>query len=67
MEGAGESERDDAEAVGAVGHVLGQAEEVERGQRDGGAVARQGADQTAEERLQRHPKPLPQSGKREPF
>jgi hypothetical protein len=66
MDGAHEPERDDAEAVGAVGHVLGQAEEVERGQRDGGAVARQGADEAAdeagngdEEPLQRHPHPLP--------
>jgi hypothetical protein len=62
MDGAHEPERDDAEAVGAVGHVFGQAEEVERGQRDGGAVAREGADEAADEAsygdedpLQRHP------------
>jgi hypothetical protein len=73
MDGAHEPERDDAEAVGAVGHVLGQAEEVERWQRDGGAVAREGADEAADEAgygdedpLQRHPNPLP-SGQQGPF
>jgi hypothetical protein len=73
MDGAHEPERDDAEAVGAVGHVLGQAEEVERGQRDGRPVARQGADEAADEarygdedRLERHPNPLP-SGQQGPF
>jgi hypothetical protein len=46
-----------SKAVGAFGHVPGQAEEVERGQRAGRAVARQGADEARygdEELLQPH-------------
>jgi len=64
MDGTSEPERDDAEAVGAVGHVLRKAGELERRQRDGGAVACEGADEAADEAsygdedsLKRHPEP----------
>ncbi len=56
-DGANEPERDDAQAVGAVGRVLGEAEELEGGQRDGGSVASQGADEARygdEDGLQPH-------------
>jgi hypothetical protein len=46
---ADEPERDDAQPVRAVGHVLRQAEEAERRQRYGGPVTRQGAEKAAHE------------------
>ncbi len=46
-DGTHEPERDDAQPVRAVGRVLGQAEELERGQCDGRTVARQGTDKAA--------------------
>ena len=46
---AGATEGDDAKSVRAVGDVLRRSEELERGRRDGGAVARKGADESAGE------------------
>lgn len=48
-DGAHKSERDYAQAVRAVGRVLGQAEELQHGQRDGRAVAGQGAGEAADQ------------------
>ena len=42
-------ERNDTQSVRAVGHVLGQAQELQRAQRDGRAITSQGADESADE------------------
>ena len=55
------SQVDDAESVRAVGDVLRQSEELERGRRDGGAVARKGADEAAYEDARLLSPDLPES------
>jgi hypothetical protein len=49
VDGAHQPEGDDAQPIGAIGHVLGQAEELERRQGNRRAVTSEDTDEAADE------------------